>query len=205
MNISNKFLASLLAIIIAVTLFGTIYSVNRISSFSKITGFGSSGDVDVTITEQVTLNVTATACDFGSGYVTAPADFAILASNNTVTDWTGSGTDTGLEVRNDGNTFLEINVTAGKTASTLLGGTSSEYKLWSADQIGAQGEADSCASGEIAYPGTSMGTGNYTMCENLSMQTGSDELAIGCYLKVPDDATATAKSDTLTFTATKVV
>ncbi|MGB9708314.1 MAG: hypothetical protein ACPLXC_03270 [Candidatus Pacearchaeota archaeon] len=205
MDISNKFLVVLLVIAIVISIFGAWYSIDSINKFVSITGFQTSGNVTVNITERAEINVTQPDCAFGSGYVTPPYAWAELYPGNSSglcagTDVKGNWTNTTtynpncMEVRNDGNRNLRINVSSGKDASGFIGGTNPEYKVWSADK-----ETGSCSSGLIPFASrVSMDTTNITICDNMAPTNTSDEIYVGCYLKVPDNAYG-YKSDTWSF------
>ncbi|MGB9708311.1 MAG: hypothetical protein ACPLXC_03255 [Candidatus Pacearchaeota archaeon] len=218
MDISNKFLVVLLVIAIVISIFGAWYSIDSINKFVSITGFQTSGNVTVNITERVEINVTQPDCAFGSGYVTAPAPFAELYpgtvgmgipgpycddGDDTRANWTNTTTynPNCMEVRNDGNRNLRVSVSSGKDASEFIGGTSPEYKVWSENK-----EASSCSSvGSVPLINFSakvdQNKSNITICSCVLPDNDDDEIYVGCYLKVPDNAYG-YKSDTWTFTAT---
>ena len=210
MDVSNKFLAILLLITIVITLIGAWYSIDRLNKLTWISGRDVFGFVNVTISNQTTINVTATNCAFGTGYVTPPYSFAVLSpgsagdcsSDNDVMDnWTNTTeyNPDCMEVRNDGNIDLKINVSSGKDANGFITGTNPEYKVWSQDK-----ELDmslgSCVNGEVNYPGIEMNTSNITICSSLKPQNDTDEMYVGCYLKIPDNAFG-VRGDVWTFWA----
>jgi len=203
MDISNKFLAFLLVIAIIVTIVGAWYSVGKVNDLARITGYGTEGYVNVSITNYTSINVTATDCDFGSGYVLSNASSAKLGSNGTVIDWNGAGTANSLRLRNDGNRNVSVNASSGKNAATFFGGgTSPSVKAWSFHKGGVD---SGCLSGLVAYTGTEMDTSQKTLCTNLvtgAGVSGDDTMSVGCYLSVPNDAPTGAKTDVWTFTAT---
>jgi len=205
MDVSNKFLAFLLVIAIVVTLVGTWYSIDKVSKFSAITGFGTEGYVNITLSNFTNINVTATDCDFGSGYVQAGQTSAELSSNGTNNSWQGPQTADSMNIQNDGNRDVQLNVSSGKNAATFFGGgTSPSVKVWSYEGylIGSGGCDD---AGLVSYPGTEMDTTEITICANLTAGTGSiedDMVHAGCYLIVPNDSPTGAKTDTWTFTGT---
>lgn len=210
MDLSNKFLAWLLVIAILITLIGTIYSVNRINRLSSITGYGIQGYVNVSITQWVMLNITQPDCNFGSGYVTPPYAYAILhpgasgggcGEPDTKNNWTNTTAYNPdcMVVRNDGNVKIKVDVSSGKNATIFIGGTDPEYKVWSLNK-----EDGACESGAVSFPGIEMNASNKTICSSLKPGDANDELYVGCYLKIPDNAAPAAKADTWTFTATAV-
>ena len=208
MDVSNKFLVILLVITIVITLIGTWYSIDKINKLTWISGRDVFGFVNVTISNQTTINVTATNCNFGTGHVTAPNAYATLASSDDLTSASPQCTDVDIKanwtntttydpdcmvVRNDGNIDLKINMSAGKDAAGMIGGNSPEYKVWSEDK-----EAASC-TGETGYGSrVDVSTANITLCTALKPDNATDEIYVGCYLKVPDNAYGT-KGDIWTF------
>lgn len=211
MEISNKFLAFLLVITIVITIIGVWLSVDTVNKFALLTGYQvTEGNVTVNITERAEINVTQPDCAFGSGYVTAPASYAILSSGadcysdpDVQDNWTNSTAydPDCMEVRNDGNQNVSIKVASGKDAASMIGGTSSEYKVWSVEKESTTCFIGLLGSGPIGYPGTEMDTTNITLCSCVNPNNASDEIYAGCYLRIPDD-TIGYKDDTWTFVGT---
>jgi len=203
MEVSHKVLVILLAFAILVSLAATIYSTNILTNFGRLTAYGSAGYVNVTISTLNQINVTATNCNFGSGYITVGKTNATLESNGTIANWQGSGTSVSLVVRNDGNKNMTINVSSGKTLTQFLGidcsgaGAGCQYNFWSVDN-----ETGSCTSGKVAWPGTRMDTTNKTACTNLRYEDTLDELKIICRLGIYQTVPTGAKTDTWTFWST---
>ncbi len=197
MDLSNRFLAVLLIVAMLVSLGGTLYSIARLNLMS---GFGTSGFVNVTISNWTNLNVTAVDCDFGSGAVNASYTYAILASNSTITNWNGTGETTNMSIQNDGNVNITVNVSSGKNTSTFLGGgTRQAYKIFAGNKDGV-----ACTGIPTAalYPGIEINTsGNAQICSNLSPLDTADEMWVGCYLEIADNTPPGSKTDTWTFTA----
>lgn len=202
---SNKFLAILLIVSMAVAVFGAFTSLSMIK---ELTGFGTQGYVNVTIANMSSLNVTTTDCNFGVGAITATQTYAILASNGTILNWNSTGTNTNMTLRNDGNQNLSINVTSGKTLAAFLGGGSNtEYRMWASVK-----DAGACTNGTILFatcgtpypcwPGTNMTTASVMVCNNLSTPDTVDEISVGCYIRISDNTPAGSKTDTWTFTGT---
>ena len=222
MDVSNKFLVVLLVIAIVITLVGTWYAVDKINKLGFISGADFYGFVNISISNQTTINVTATNCNFGTGHVTAPYVFAVLypgvelalekcaaadSGSTTKANWTNTTTYTPkcMVVRNDGNINLTINVSSGKNTDEFLGGTAAvnEYKVWSESKESWNPEMEeiwSCESGAVNHPGTEMDKSNITICNKLQSYNEVDELYVGCYLKIPDNACGT-KGDIWTFWA----
>jgi len=214
-DISNKFLVFLLVIAILVTVVGTWYSIDRVSRLASLTGYGTAGYVNVTIGGRTEINVTQPYCGFGSGYVTEGYEFAVLHPGDkgigdtapycqepvdTKDNWTNTTAyaPNCIALENVGNTYAKINVSAGKDAASFIGGSSPEYKVWSENKDGL-----ACIGTLVTFANrASMSTSNVTLCTNLSKAVGHTNMYAGCYLKIPKDAVANAKTDTWTFTAT---
>jgi len=203
-EISHTVLAIFLTVAILLSVIGTFWNINRIdriNMLNKLTGYGTTGYVNVTIENISSINVTATDCNFGSGYITTGNVSALLESNGTHTGWSGGGTTFSLEVRNDGNTNLTLNVSSGKSLASFYGtdcsGESCTYQFWSEDK-----QAGTCTSGLVNYPGTSMDTGNKTVCSLMRHQDTIDELYVHCRLNVTQGIPVGVKTDTWTFWAT---
>ncbi len=202
-EISHTALAIFLTAAIVLSVIGTFWNIDRINKITKLTGYGSTGYVNVTVESISTINVTATDCDFGSGYIITGNVSALLESNGSKYGWSGAGTTNPLVIRNDGNTNLTVNVSSGKTLAQFYGadcsGESCTYQFWSANN-----ESGSCTSGLAAYPGTSMDTGNKTVCSLMRHQDEMDEVTIQCRLNLTQSIPVGTKTDTWTFWATGI-
>ena len=193
----------LLSFAIIVSLAATVFVFDISKNIGKLTAYGSAGYVNVTISDLNSINVTATNCNFGSGYITVGQTNATLESNGTIANWQGSGTSVTLVVRNDGNKNMTINISSGKTLASFLGidcsgaGAGCQYNFWSVDN-----ETGSCTSGTVSWPGTRMDTTNKTACTNLRYEDSLDELRVYCRLGIYQTVPTGAKTDTWTFWAT---
>ncbi|MEM4152568.1 MAG: hypothetical protein QXK80_00385 [Candidatus Pacearchaeota archaeon] len=210
-EVSNGFLALLIVIAIVIAIVGAWTSIDRVNRLATITGYQTSGKgyVNVTISNQTIINVTATDCNFGSGYVTPPAAYAILASNGTKINWTGGGTSNSLIIRNDGNVNVKVDVSSGKNNTEFFGGDFSydAYKAWSFHMTWPIIQSG-CVGNLTNYTGVDMDKTNKTMCTNLSVGAGEsydDEFSVGCYLEIGQDVTPGLKTDVWTFWAEPVV
>jgi len=204
MEVSHKVLAILLAVAIVFSVIGTFWNIDRINQTNKIsrlTGYGSTGYVNVTINTLTAINVTATDCAFGAGYIETGYQSALLESNGTIVGWNGLGTATSLGIRNDGNNNITLNVSSGKNLTGFYGAACNvtegcTYQFWSANN-----EAGTCASGLATYPGTTMNGGNKTVCAVMRSEDGNDDLYVHCRLNVTQSIPTGAKTDTWTFWA----
>ena len=218
MEISNRFLAFLLVVAIVIAIVASFYSVSNANNFLKLTGLGVLGYVNITIQNFTSINVTATDCDFGSGYVSAGSIYAVLhpgpatpiledacsnISGGDVKDnWTNMTVydPNCMEVKNDGNKDVELNVTSGKNVSTFLGTDNGWYQVWSDNK-----EGYSCEN-NVSYLNRANISNdiNVTLCTNFTSEDTRDEVYVGCHLQVPNTTPPGIKTDTWTFTATAV-
>jgi len=201
MEVSHKVLAILLAVAIVFSVIGTFWNIDRISRLTRLTGYGSTGYVNVTISTTTAINVTATDCAFGAGYINVGNTSALLESNGTIVGWSGAGTATSLGIRNDGNTNITLNVSSGKNLTGFYGAACNvtegcTYQFWSADN-----EAGTCTSGLATYPGTTMNGGNKTVCAVMRYSDTQDDLYVHCRLNITQSVPPGAKTDTWTFWA----
>ncbi len=198
MEVSHKVLVVLITVAIVFLVMGTLFNIEKIS---RLTGYGSTGYVNVTIDTSSVINVTATDCAFGNGYIVTGNVSALLESNGSKYGWSGAGTAASIQLRNDGNTNLSVNVSSGKTLASFYGVDCSSqtctYQFWSADK-----EGGSCTTGLVAYPGVSMDTGNKTLCTLMRHQDTMDEVYVHCRLNITQSVTPGAKTDTWTFWVT---
>ncbi|MBW2984586.1 hypothetical protein KY361_05695 [Candidatus Woesearchaeota archaeon] len=232
-EVSNKSLATLLVVAIVVSLGGTFISLNRLSSLGRvplITGFQTTGEVNVSITEVTTISAPEAIIWFGEGTVAAGTD-AELWSNGTKINWnnasswmpdpayTGEGSENKSEdfivIENTGNVHLNISVYTEKNASEYLCDnlagptfvacdTVAEYKYWSLEN-----ETGSCDSdhveGTVGSPTSFIGNGTQPrqqVCGSLRSAAENDTVRLYVYLKIPEEVTG-SKTDTLTFNSAK--
>ena len=193
-DISNKTLAALLIVAIAIGFVGLL-------SFKPTTtgAYDETGTARVNITEQVSIILDTTSLDFGDGWVNKSAASCSINSSTGEIESSNcvgfSAPPTGFILRNDGNTNVSVTLN-GSTAADFIGGTSPEYKFLSQDN-----EAGSCTSGLVASY-TSISGSPQTICSNLLYTDATDSMEIKIHIKIPDDALTGLKTDNVTFTAT---
>ena len=171
----------------------------------QITGHGTVGQVNLTITQNLTLNVVQDVINFSTGYVNTGEAGAILntsadgywASASSVPNWTNTSDydPRPLQLRNDGNVNASVNISSGKDAATFIGGTTPIYQF-----NGSQAESDSCKDDATLADYTSLTTLGQLLCANLGTAEDEDDLYVHCLIWVPSDAIGT-KEDQWTFTA----
>jgi hypothetical protein len=206
----KKLLAMLIVIAIVISITGTFLSFDMLNELEVyrqyFTGHGLSGQVNITITENLTINVIQTNITFGTGYVdtgllgatlnTSVADYLIGPQN-----WTNTTVynPKPIELRNDGNVNASINITSGQTADQFLGGTTPSYEFNSSNMLEAG--LEDCVG--TLYDYTNLDTTQQQFCTNLGSVDNRDQLYAHCRLWVPSDTTG-EKEDYWTFTAVSV-
>ncbi|MEM2874317.1 MAG: hypothetical protein QW063_02655, partial [Candidatus Nanoarchaeia archaeon] len=167
-------------------------------------GTNGTGNINVTIGESLSITLIDNLVDFGTGYVTSGYVYADIDSNSTDTgNWTStangadgwpSNTDY-MTLENNGNVDANVNISAGSTAATFIGGTNPAQ--WYAAK---NNETGSC-EGTLQSTYTSLLTTQTVLCTDLQTESTNDAIDIMFKLRIPSDATPTAKSNTITFTA----
>lgn len=201
------FIAVITVVFAAISLAVTI---NKIGDFKALTGFATdTGTANLTIESLASINFTTDNIDWGSGMVDTEETLAYLdTKDNSVTNGNWTATGTGLILENIGNVNVSIDIKAGKTAATFLGGTSPDYEWRFEDSL----EAGSCLNstgGTDALPldtfydvnTTSPGT---RVCEIFQFVDGTDSIKIHLNLSVPYNAITGARGDIITATATAI-
>jgi len=212
-EIANKYLAFILVIAIVVSVVGTWYGIDKITKFSWITGYGSNatGQVNVTISSEVSINVVATACNFGSGYPNATPS-TVLESNGTNINWSGAGTGNNITIENDGSTYVNVTVNSTKNCTGFWGISScadntTEFKYWTANVSGDGGCGGATAVLQSFAGWNSSNISNMTrgnVCSNMTFQDSYDRVNFMCRLVLAQSVPSGSKSDTLTFWAIQV-
>ena len=207
-----NFVAILLTVAIAVSLLTTFVAIDKVESikrpYDSITGYGAesgSGQVNITISQNLSIFVAVTNMSFGQGHVTTGKSYAIINSSKLVQNttmfasmnWTNSSGNCNpqsLEIRNDGNTHAAITLTSDKTAGDFIGGTLPEFEFNASSK-----ELGSCDSGTAGW--TSITGASQTVCSNLTATDTKDEIYVNARLTIPYD-TVGDKEATFTFGAT---
>jgi len=194
---SNKLLISLIAILLILVVANVIILVVKNVEFS---GHATSqtGYVNITITTSISVNMTRSTIDWGSGVV---ADTKLSASLNTTSEsaavsdgnWSTDNAKAFI-LQNIGNINASLVFSSTKTAATFLGGTGPKYQ-WNFTNK----DAGSCTGGITLAAWTDVNS-SATPCLQFGFLDTQDELYIDISLLVPYDAAGT-KSDIITATA----
>jgi hypothetical protein len=201
-EISNKTLVILLVIAILVSFGETMLSLTRLGGLMgipQISGFGTIGEVNVTISQQISLNLTYPSINFGTGYVSPGYTYACLDSEKGLTTGWSSATFSGrgIVIENVGNTDLNVTFNLLTSVTNWVGGTGAVMKYKAANN-----NSGSCDTGKGALVTTWTQVSNVgenkTICQNLTAKSDADSLDFYVNLTVPDDARGT-KGVVITF------
>ncbi len=218
-EISNKTLAVLLIVAIALSLGGTLVSLNRLSSVVRgpsITGFATStgtGTTNVTILSTGSIRFAVNNLDFGVGAVntTGGNQVCSLASgtasgskdpSSKCINFSAEATLKSLQIENDGNLNLSVNLTSNKNAAGFIGGGVSALEQFRFKI--ENNESDSCATvGPAAW--ADMNTTSMAICttaEGLGFAPTRNSLLVHINITIPSDSLLTGTNQVATLTAT---
>ncbi|MBW3015447.1 hypothetical protein KY330_03430 [Candidatus Woesearchaeota archaeon] len=195
-DISNKTLALLLVVAIAVSLVG-IFTAQK-GGVRYLTGAAHSGKSDVTFSTESVVSIVVTGdVDFGSGRVDTGQTAATLYSNGSTELGTWSFSEQPINVKNDGTQNVTLQVKSNVTAGDFLGGgTSPDFAFISFD-----GDASgACVSAISSY--TTLTTSSQNVCTPLRNSDATNEANVTLKVVVPQDAPTGSKNAELNFTAT---
>ncbi len=195
---------AIIAVAVSVIGMGITYSYLAILR-NKITGLASSGTVNITIEESVSINFTTDTIDWGSGRVTDGLNNATLNTADSGTpvvggNWTSN--TAGFVVENIGNTNVTFSLSSGLNAAGLVGGTAGggpEYQY----------NVSNVDPGSCIFTGTEGAflDANSTVqsfCTIFDNSDGKDTIRIDLRLVIPSDSTTGALNDTIVATVAKV-
>ena len=198
----------LLLAIIAVGFAATnsFLALNKYQKISEITGFGTSGYVNVTVATVVSVNFTQDTINWGAGSLDNGQNNASLLAANagpvvTRGNWSTSGI-TPLALENIGTTNVTIKLSSDKNATGLFAGSEGnrryQLNVTSSDAGACNGALVSNLSlwrdPNITSPGDQY-------CSQLGYIDTQDQINISIILAVPYDGSTGALSSTLTATA----
>jgi len=210
-QISNRTLAVLLVGAIAVSLFGTFISLEKLNSmggFGGITGMATNGTgyVQLDVTGLSSFTVVATTVNFGT-IVPNASTFYITTNTDNVeggvgaTDCTGvTSACSGIELMNDGNEVINVSFNTSSSATDLIGGTAPffAFHVRSGNRSGA---VDQGCNGSIPFNSTGNSWHNitpdtdYRICNSTStLKSGfgyvdsADSITLEFNLSIPADA-----------------
>lgn len=202
-DISNKALVALLVAAIAVSLVGTMVSINRIGKLGIpiLTARATEGVVKLNITEDITIDVTQPTINFGSGNPKAIYNNCTLSSNDTSVPacWDNSTaySPSSFEIENEGSIPVDITIDSAKnTSDNFIGGTSARnsYK-WATRNL-------ETGAATTLYSWTEFSAAVPECVGVLKSGVDEDEVYVDIQVMIPDDAEG-YKTDTITFTSSK--
>lgn len=218
MEISDKTLAALLVAAIVISIGGAILTitqvtnlVNIIPALQGITGLGSAGRVNVTVTALASINVAQPNVDFGIGYITTGQASTLLNSSEAQpASWTAESSSWNakdLQIANTGTVDVNVSFTSSATGTTMLSGTNPNFNYSAYNNVTAGCKT---TDGTAAIPSLQMNstaitsiTVPYNICQNLSYVSATNSVNVTITLKFEQDVVAGNKTATLTFSATR--
>ena len=212
-NISSAFVFfAVVAIVASIFSLGLVYmSANTL--LTKISGYVSSGETNLTVVTQTEVNFSTRAISWGSGRVPQDGTAASLTTSNhsgianvTGGNWTLVTTG-GMRIENIGNVNVSINFTVGKNASSFIGGTNPVYE-WNLSNL----EANSCANAAGSAASSRLNlllqanTTNITQqnlgCSIFPFEAGKDTIRLDFNLTIPENSISGVLGDVVTATVT---
>ena len=198
---SENLLLVILVIAVIVSAFGVIVSFNSLVSKNLWTGMAlQSGTLNVSVESGLVINFTTDNINWGSGKVNVGATNATLdtsAGENNVTNGNWTGNANGFVIENIGNTNISLNLSTGKTAYTLLGGSSSLYQF---DVTNVESNTCTSAGSFTLGAWNNAATTQTAVCSSFNYNASSDSIRIDVKLVIPSDSYKGALSDTITAT-----
>lgn len=208
MELSNKALAWLVVAAIAVSLFGTIISLNKLNSPTGMASYtNATGTTSVTISTLTTLRFALgqNSLNFGWGevktnesqynctmWINSSAAGAAINQSAGCAGFNSTAANGTFVIENVGNTFLNISLNFSANQTWVEGGTrtnaSFQFQVW-------ENETGSCGQPAGMFNNT-LNTSWVTVpppgsvvpvCGNLSDLAGTNSLRIGVLVAVPYD------------------
>lgn len=182
-------------------------TVNKIKDIKSLTGFVASiGTANLTIETSANVNFTTNNIDWGSGMVDVGETLAYLDTKaGTVTNGNWTANAGGFVLENIGNVNVSLDIKAGKSAATFVGGTSPDYE-W----LFENNESVSCQNSTGGADGIPLDamydvntTGDGTrVCDVFQYLNSNNTINIHINLTIPYNSLKGAKGDIITATAT---
>ncbi len=223
-EISNKTLATLLVVVIVISLAGTFAALRGANEVTNIiTGHQSSaeqGYAKVNITTTLEITVTDGAVDFGDGYRNTSAVDGSTICNLSTDDaskpvcWYNQSdytTPADIQVTNTGNIQINVSIKSDTANGDVFfdnqcsggeGVTTAGDNWWYAGQLTGDAEnKQGCANGgELDTTETSFSTTAKTICTNLTPTTTNNRFNVSIKLGIPAGPSGLC-NDSITFTA----
>ena len=192
MELSNKTLAMFLVAAIAVSLFGTLFSLNRLGSLGA-TGYATSanGTAIVVVNTSTSIKYVVATINWGSGLVNTTAGYlnCTLATDaaNTAGCIGFNTVSQGFILENDGNTVAAVTLSSNRTAAQFIGGTSDGGGPLFRYKVANNGtESSSCGSpNPAAYTDVNVTAPGTLICSALNYSDTQDSLEVDIYVNIP--------------------
>jgi hypothetical protein len=208
---SDNLLLIIAVIAVTVSIMGAGLTYNYLNSFrNKLTGFATTGIVNLSVESVMSINFTTSIINWGSGRVNdgqanATLDTSRSGSTN-VTNGNWTGNTAGFVVENIGNKNVTMNISFGKDAAGLLGGGSPRYQYNVTNNEGIGGCLNSTGGTDDLVLGTFM-TANTTItsvCPKFLYDDTRDVIRVDLKLVIPSDSKTGTLTDTITATFSEV-
>lgn len=208
MNNSLGYVVLILAILaVGFATTNSYMALNKYSKISELTGFGTSGYVNVTVATLVSVNFTQDTINWGAGSITTGQNNAsLLVTDGGATATRGNWSTTGIKplaIENIGTVNITLKISSDKNATGLFAGSAGNRRY----QINVSNtDAASCNGGAInnlslwVEPNLTSPGDQY--CTQMGYLDTQDQVNISVILVIPYDGSSGALSSTLTATAT---
>jgi hypothetical protein len=207
---SNRTLAYLVLVALIVSVIGSLMTLSRIGGFGVplITGAASSGTgtTQVAILSQLAITIIDSTIDYGT-CKPGIGNTTFFDSNNSAingsdeSECTGMSNPQNITIENTGNVGANISIQT--NTIDLTGSVSGLNKsLWFSwrNATNSAGCYKATRASGVWYNFTAIATDNVT-CENLTWTSANKRLWFYLRVWMPPDATAAARTATITFTA----
>lgn len=206
--VNQKYFVFLVFIAVILSAFSIFILYQSSDGFLKvISGHATStGEANVTVETIVSINFTTSQISWGSGRVSSGFSSAGLNTYETGNVTNGNWTLTtrgGLRLENIGNVNVSLNLSATKTALTMIGGSNPTY-MWNISNVDAQSCRNSTGGALNALPLNNFYNPNLTtteFCRFFQFNDTQDSMRIDFNMTIPSDSFTGALGDTITATA----
>lgn len=211
-DVTNRTVAALLFVAMAVTVFSTAITLNKLNVLQggDLTGFASNPNATATLNVTGTTSIVfrVAAVDWENG--TVNTDVANNC-NLTTAGWIGAGYQgcTGfasplpgdLILENDGNQNASITLQLNETPDSWIGGNAALAAMYAEPR---DNESGSCLGSPGLQNITFTTTGTEPLCSDFQYEDPNDQMNIGLKVTIPDSAPPGQKSVRITATATAI-
>ncbi len=206
MEMSNKSLALILVLSVAVSLFGTFYSISRMPTpvAAPPTGYAASdtGQTNFTIQSDIQIVFTTSQINFGTGAVNNTDGAPTICENCTLNSegtrlYNCSGfnvVNTGFRIENQGNLNVSLNISSNETVAQFVGGNSTVRAFqWKMEE----NETGACGAGLAPGTYSTVTVTNTTACTDF--KTGAaNTLNMEIQIRIPQNASTGTRDATIT-------